>query len=92
MTPEQHDMVIARMRDYAIGNSGILLDNSADAEYMIDAIHAIFGGRMRAHIRANNNGMEQLFGVVTSATGLGKRQSQTRVIYLIRYVVKNYCR
>jgi len=79
MTPEQHDMVIARMRDYAIGNSGILLDNSSDAEYMIDAIHAIFGGRMRAHIKANNNGMEQLFGVVTSATGLGTVKAAGRL-------------
>jgi len=79
MTPEQHEQVIDRMKDYAIGNSGILLNNSSDAEYMIDAIHAIFGGRMKAHIKANNNALEQLFGVVTSASALNAAKIVGRV-------------
>jgi len=78
MTPEEHEEVIDRMKDYAIGHSGIFLDNSSDAEYMIDAIHSIFGGRMKAHIKANNNGLEQLFGVITSATAINSVKAVTR--------------
>jgi len=68
MTVEEKKQVVKRLGDYAHRNKGIFLDNGWTVDSLNHVIGVLFGSRMEANIAANQNGLAQLLGVLTSGT------------------------
>ena len=78
MTGEQASAAVKRMRDYAIKNSGLFLENGWDnAEYM-QVIESVFGSRVQAAVQGGNNQFMQWFDVLTlgATKGVAKTVGQ----------------
>jgi len=80
MTNEEKKEALAKMRTYALNNTGLLLDNGWTVDSLNSVIQTLFGSKMEANILANENGMAQMFGLLTSATAARAGQVAGRAI------------